>query len=70
MRPGWYSAIRPGQPTVNFYYRNNKPRLASPGHFNVEGKPQVDFIEQSDFKFWDIGRYLLHGILVHGILVT
>ncbi len=24
----------------------HKTRLASPGHFNMEGKPQVDFIEK------------------------
>ncbi len=35
---------------MNFYYRNNKPRLASLGYFNVEDKLHVDFIERSHFN--------------------
>ena len=48
----WHFMTHPSTWTAynEFYYRNNMPRLASPGHFNVEDKLHVDFIERKSFQ--------------------
>ena len=35
---------------MTFYYRNNKPMLSSPDHFNVSGKPHLTSLKESHFN--------------------